>query len=69
MRSHSVCEAVKTVGRFQLCHLAAQATRKLHKPGNRLQDTATDALQRVAAAELKAHSEGVTSAILRDLHA
>ncbi len=32
--------------RYQLCQLAAKATRKLHKPNTRLQDTTNEVLDR-----------------------
>ena len=53
MRSHVVLEGVRIFGRFQLCRLAAEATRKLHKPGDRIQNTTNDALRRLAGADLK----------------
>jgi hypothetical protein len=56
MRSHIVCEALQTFDRFQLCRLAAEATRKLHVPGHRVQDTPKDAFRRLAKAELNAQS-------------
>lgn len=34
--------------RFELCHQTFKAIRKLHNPGNRIQDTTNDALQRLA---------------------
>ena len=52
MRSHTVLKNLDTgQNRFELCHQAFKAIRKLHNPGNRIQDTANDALQRLAAAE------------------
>jgi len=52
MRSHTVLKNLDTgQNRFELCHQAFKAIRKLHNPGNRIQDTAKDALQRLAAAE------------------
>jgi hypothetical protein len=32
--------------RYQLCQLASKATRKLHKPNTRLQDTTNEVLDR-----------------------
>jgi hypothetical protein len=32
--------------RYQLCQLASKATRKLHKPNTRLQDTANEVFAR-----------------------
>jgi hypothetical protein len=51
MRSEIVLAALHTKNRFELCHQIFKVVRKLHKPGNRVQDTATDALQRLAGAE------------------
>jgi len=56
MRSEIVFEALQTTNRFALCHLAFKAIRKLHRPNNRIQDTATDALQRLAGAEQQKNS-------------
>ncbi|MGA3100814.1 MAG: DNA-directed RNA polymerase subunit omega, partial [Terracidiphilus sp.] len=40
MRSDLVFKALSHVSnRYQLCTLASKATRKLHKPNTRLQDT------------------------------
>jgi len=41
-------------GRFELCHQVFKAIRVLHKPGNRIQDTAYDALRRLAGEERQA---------------
>jgi hypothetical protein len=47
MRSDLVFGALSNVSnRYQLCQLASKATRKLHKPNTRLQDTANEALAR-----------------------
>ena len=52
MRSRSVLKKLdRGQSRFQLCHQAFKAIRKLHNPGNRIQDTTSDALQRLAGAE------------------
>jgi len=51
MRSEIVLAALHTKNRFELCHQVFKIVRMLHKPGNRVQDTATDALLRVADAE------------------
>ncbi len=54
MRSDSIIKTLDTgQNRFELCHQVFKAIHKLHFPGNRVQDTATDALQRLAGAELK----------------
>ena len=43
MRSDLVFRALSQVSnRYQLCQLASKATRKLHKPNTRLQDTANE---------------------------
>lgn len=47
MRSDLVFRALSHVSnRYQLCQLASKATRKLHKPNTRLQDTANEVLAR-----------------------
>jgi len=47
MRSDLVFGALSQVSnRYQLCQLASKATRKLHKPNTRLQDTANEVLAR-----------------------
>ena len=47
MRSDLVFGALSHVSnRYQLCQLASKATRKLHKPNTRLQDTANEVLVR-----------------------
>ena len=53
MRSHNVLKSLDTgQNRFELCHQAFKAIRKLHNPVvNRIQDTANEALQRLAGAE------------------
>ena len=61
MRSDLIFGALAHVtNRYQLCQLASKATRKLHKPNTRLQDTTNDVLLRfrytppAAAAALQA---------------
>ena len=45
MRSNLIYGALTHVkNRYQLCLLASKATRKLHKPNTRLQDTMNDVL-------------------------
>jgi hypothetical protein len=45
MRSDLVFGALSQVSnRYQLCQLASKATRKLHKPNTRLQDTTNEVL-------------------------
>jgi len=47
MRSDLVFGALSRVSnRYQLCQLASKATRKLHKPNTRLQDTTNEVLVR-----------------------
>jgi hypothetical protein len=47
MRSDLVFGALSHVSnRYQLCQLASKATRKLHKPNTRLQDTTNEVLAR-----------------------
>ena len=47
MRSDLVFGALSHVSnRYQLCQLASKATRMLHKPNSRLQDTANEVFGR-----------------------
>ena len=47
MRSDLVFGALSHVSnRYQLCQLASKATRKLHKPNTRLQDTTNEVFDR-----------------------
>ena len=47
MRSDLIFGALTHVtNRYQLCQLASKATRKLHKPNTRLQDTTNEVLGR-----------------------
>jgi hypothetical protein len=47
MRSDLVFGALAHVSnRYQLCQLASKATRMLHRPNTRVQDTANDVLAR-----------------------
>ena len=47
MRSDLIFGALTHVSnRYQLCQLASKATRKLHKPNTRLQDTTNEVLAR-----------------------
>ena len=51
MRSDLVFGALSHVSnRYQLCQLASKATRKLHKPSTRLQDTTNEVLYRFRSA-------------------
>jgi len=56
MRSEIVLASLLTKNRFELCHQIFKVVRKFHKPGNRLEDTATDALQRLAGVEQQSGS-------------
>jgi hypothetical protein len=64
MRSDLVFGALSHVSnRYQLCQLASKATRKLHKPSTRLQDTTNEVLGRFqttnpegATAPVEAHA-------------
>jgi len=66
MRSELIFGALTHVNnRYQLCQLASKATRKLHKPNTRLQDTMNDVLVRFretspAAAPAVVRNEAVT---------
>jgi hypothetical protein len=53
MRSDIVFDALQTKNqnRFVLCHQAFKAIRLLHRNKTRIEDTANDALQRLAGAE------------------
>ena len=47
MRSDLIFGALAHIeNRYQLCQLASKATRKLHKPNTRLQDTTNEVLVR-----------------------
>jgi len=51
MRSDLIFGALTHVNnRYQLCQLASKATRKLHKPNTRLQDTTNEVLDRFKGA-------------------
>ena len=66
MRSELIFGALTHVSnRYQLCQLASKATRKLHKPNTRLQDTMNDVLLRFresspAAVAAAARTEAVS---------
>ena len=64
MRSDLIFGALTHVNnRYQLCQLASKATRKLHKPNTRLQDTTNDVLERfkdtVPMGDTQAESEQI----------
>jgi vacuolar-type H+-ATPase subunit D/Vma8 len=63
MRSEIALASLLTKNRFALCHQVFKIVRKLHKPGNRIQDTATDALQRLAGAEQQRGEAKIPNAI------
>ena len=57
MRSDLVFKALSQVtNRYQLCQLASKATRKLHKPNTRLQDTTNEVLCRFETSNPEAQS-------------
>ena len=61
MRSDLIFGALAHVkNRYQLCQLASKATRKLHKPNTRLQDTANEVFVRFHDQSPVAASESVT---------
>jgi hypothetical protein len=66
MRSDLIFGALTHVtNRYELCQLASKATRKLHKPNTRLQDTTNEVLDRfkdtipMDAAAPAVHSVGI----------
>jgi hypothetical protein len=67
MRSDLIFGALAHVtNRYQLCQLASKATRKLHKPNTRLQDTTNEVLVRFRyaspAAQMQAAAQAAESA-------
>ena len=63
MRSDLVFRALSQVtNRYQLCQLASKATRKLHKPNTRLQDTTNEVLNRFHVANPEAETAVETPA-------
>ncbi|MGA3011484.1 MAG: DNA-directed RNA polymerase subunit omega [Terracidiphilus sp.] len=63
MRSDLVFGALSHVSnRYQLCQLASKATRKLHKPNTRLQDTTNEVLGRFQTSNPGSAVSHVTSA-------
>jgi hypothetical protein len=63
MRSDLVFRALSQVSnRYRLCQLASKATRKLHKPNTRLQDTTNDVLIRFESTNPGAASSEATAA-------
>jgi hypothetical protein len=63
MRSDLVFKALSQVNnRYQLCQLASKATRKLHKPNTRLQDTTNEVLCRFESSNPEAEAAVQASA-------
>jgi len=63
MHSDNIVKTLDTgQNRFELCHQVFKAIRKLHKPSDRIQDTASDALQRLAGAAQREASIGPENA-------
>jgi vacuolar-type H+-ATPase subunit D/Vma8 len=63
MRSEIALASLLTKNRFELCHQVFKIVRKFHKPDNRVQDTATDAIQRLAGVEQQRAEAKSTNAI------
>lgn len=62
MRSDLIFGALAHVtNRYQLCQLASKATRKLHKPNTRLQDTTNDVLVRFHETSPVAHPSSASN--------
>jgi hypothetical protein len=59
MRSDLIFGALTHVSnRYELCQLASKATRKLHKPNTRLQDTTNEVLDRFRETVPMSHAGG-----------
>ncbi len=70
MRSDLIFGALAHVkNRYQLCQLASKATRKLHKPNTRLQDTTNDVLVRFQHSDPTAPVASATSAHVQERRA
>lgn len=70
MRSDLIFGALAHVkNRYQLCQLASKATRKLHKPNTRLQDTTNEVLVRFRESNPTASEEHSTEAAAQDRRA
>jgi hypothetical protein len=64
MRSDLVFGALSHVSnRYQLCQLASKATRKLHKPNTRLQDTTNEVLGRFHSTNPESAAPAEASAV------
>ncbi|WP_263355213.1 DNA-directed RNA polymerase subunit omega [Acidicapsa acidisoli] len=69
MRTELTFKALASMpNRYQLVQLAAKATRALHRPNTRVQDTMNDALERLSAAN-HVQSEMVMEASLESVSA
>jgi hypothetical protein len=63
MHSDNIVKTLDTgQNRFALCHQAFKAIRKLHKPNDRIQDTATEALKRLAGVAQRGSLIGLENA-------
>lgn len=63
MRSELIYGALTHISnRYQLCQLASKATRKLHKPNTRLQDTTNEVLVRFHHSSPLGENAGVKAA-------
>jgi hypothetical protein len=61
MRSNLVFGALRQISnRYRLCKLATKATRKVHRPNTRLQDTINDVLVRFREANPEAQKAKAT---------
>ena len=70
MRSDLIFGALAHVkNRYQLCQLASKATRKLHKPNTRLQDTTNEVLVRFHESNPAAPAEPSTESAAQDRRA
>jgi hypothetical protein len=64
MRSDLVFGALSHVSnRYQLCQLASKATRMLHKPNSRLQDTTNEVLVRFRSTNPGASAAQISTAV------
>jgi hypothetical protein len=69
MRSDLVFGAMTHVpNRYLLCQVASKAARKLHRPGNRMQDTANDVLTRVSLENPIASARALRKPLMGPLH-
>ncbi len=63
MRSDLIFGALTHVSnRYELCQLASKATRMLHKPNTRLQDTTNEVLDRFRDTDPQGDVKSVSSA-------